>query len=382
MLRLGTRYVKILFLPEWLLGRLIKTQEEQENDMRTISYCGKKVSIGIDVHLSTYYVTCVHEGSVVKRASMKAEPDEVVKFLRNHFAGAELSTAYEAGFSGFELHRRLEKEGIRSLVINAASLEVAARERVKNDKRDSQKLALQLDGGRLKGIRIPSLKEEAARVLHRTREQLVRDRAALKVQIRMKFYQFGLRVTQAKEELTFVRVEKGLRENLPEEVKTGIRALVAIWQALNVQIREIEGKQREQAKSDERDRVFRSLPGYGFQTARILSTELGDMSQFPNERALFSFLGLTPSEWTSGDDERKGPISKQGSGRLRAILVEAAWTAVRKDPELKRTYETLARRTGKKRAIVAIARRLIGRARALLRKGEIYKSQRALKRAA
>jgi transposase len=304
-----------------------------------------------------------------------------VKFVKGYFPGSKVTTAYEAGFSGFVLHRTLEQHGIKNVVVHAAGMEVSP-DRVKTDKRDSEKLATKLDKGDLKGIRIPSREEEASRVLQRTREQLVATRSSLKVQIQMKLYQFGYRATERNEQLTLARVEKGLQEPLPEELKAGIRALVAIWKALNSQIREIERKEREQAAKDARDEVYRSLPGYGFHTSRILSTELGDMSQFSNERRLFSFLGLTPAEWSTGTRERKGPISKQGSGRLRAILIEAAWTAVRTDAELRRSFDKLAQRTGKKRAIVAIARRLIGRARALFRKGELYKSQRALKRAA
>ena len=189
--------------------------------MKKISYSGKKVSLGIDVHAGTYHVTCVVSGEVVKRASMKGEPGELLRFISGHFSGANVITAYEAGFSGFELHRILASAGIKSLVVHAGSVEVASRDRVKTDKRDSQKLAIQLDAGRLKCVRVPSREEEAARVLHRTREQLVCDRSALMAQIRMRFYQFGYRVTAAKEQLTFLRVEKGLQRELPEEVRIG-----------------------------------------------------------------------------------------------------------------------------------------------------------------
>lgn len=350
--------------------------------MGTISYRGKKVSVGIDVHAASYHVTCVVSGEVVKSVTMKASPADLLKFLKRTFRGSEVESAYEAGFSGFELHRALVEGGIRSIVVHAASVEVSSRDRVKTDKRDSQKLAIQLAAGRLRGVRVPSREEEAARQLHRTREQLVRDRSALKTQIRMKFHQFGYCVAGSKEQLTFLRVEKGLRMELRPEVVSSIRALMAIWKALNVEIRNIEKLQTEQAEKDQRDKVYRSIPGFGFQTARILSTEMGDMSQFSNERKLFSFTGLTPAEWSSGESERKGHISRQGSSRLRHILVEAAWVALREDAELKRNYEKLAYRVGKKRAIVAIARKLLGRARALFRKGESYRSQRSLKRAA
>lgn len=351
--------------------------------MKSISYEGQNVSAGIDVHVSTYHVTCVMAGVVVKRSSMRAEPEVALSFLVNHFPGARIQAVYEAGFSGFELQRHLAAGGVKCGVVNASSIEVASKDRVKTDKIDSRKLAEQLDRGQLKFIRVPSREEEAMRVLHRTRQQLVKKRSAIMAQIRMRFYQFGIRVTKANEQLTFKKVEESLDlENLRSEVKLSIRTLVSIWKSLNAEIRLLESEQKKQADEDIRTAVYLSVPGYGFQTTRILSTELGDMSQFNNERALFCFTGLTPSEWSTGENIRKGHISRQGSARLRHVLIEAAWNAVRYNAEVKRNFEKLANRIGKKRAIVAIARKLLGRARALFRKGEQYRSQRALKRAA
>jgi len=88
------------------------------------------------------------------------------------------------------------------------------------------------------------------------------------------------------------------------------------------------------------------------------------MSQFNNERQLFSYTGLTPCEYSSGENIRRGHISRQGNSRLRAILVESAWRAIEKDRVLAEFFERLYPRTGKKRAIVAVARKLIGRIRA------------------
>jgi len=83
--------------------------------------------------------------------------------------------------------------------------------------------------------------------------------------------------------------------------------------------------------------------------------------------------GLTPSEYSTGDNVRRGHISRQGSARLRHILVEAAWRAVRKDSALREDYNRIGARQGKKRAIVAIARKLVGRARAVFRTNKEYK---------
>ena len=83
------------------------------------------------------------------------------------------------------------------------------------------------------------------------------------------------------------------------------------------------------------------------------------MRQFRNEKKLFSYTGLTPSEHSSGEHVRQGHISRQGRSILRKILVEASWTAITKDPSLREVYDRLSHRGGK-RAIVGVARRLVG----------------------
>ena len=110
----------------------------------------------------------------------------------------------------------------------------------------------------------------------------------------------------------------------------------------------------------------------GEVVARTLATELGDMSRFTNERALFSYTGLTPSEYSSGASIRRGHISRQGVSRLRHVLVETAWRALPRAPLLQATFDRIAATRGKQRAIVAIARRLIGRIRACFRHGTTY----------
>ena len=96
------------------------------------------------------------------------------------------------------------------------------------------------------------------------------------------------------------------------------------------------------------------------------------MSQFSNERTLFSFTGLTPCEYSSGDKVQRGHISRRGSSRLRHVLVEAAWRAVREDSALKADFDRIAGRQNKKIAIVAIARKLVGRARAVMKNNSSY----------
>jgi hypothetical protein len=340
--------------------------------MKTPSYEGKQVYIGLDVHRECFVASCISEGAVVKRCRMPGTAEAVIALVTKAFAGANILAAYEAGYSGFWLYRKLEAAGIRCLVVNPASIEVSSRDTVKTDKRDSLKIAQQLAAGRLRGVRVPTREEEERRLLTRTREQLMNKKRRVMVQIRMRLHYFGLFPSSIQRRLKLQDVDEML-VGLEGELQRTIGMLREEWIEIVRRVKEIDRLLVEQAKEDPLDAIYQSVPGVGPLIARILSAELGDMSQFPNERALFSFTGLTPSEYSTGGHICRGHISRQGSTRLRHMLVEAAWKAVRKDPGMKEYYTKLSERTGKRRAIVAVARKLAGRIRAALRKEEHYK---------
>lgn len=338
--------------------------------MERISYKEDKVSIGIDVHKKHYTISCLVKGRVVNKATLPPSPKKLVDYINSRFEGAEIKTVYEAGFSGFNLHRVLESAGINNIVVNASSIEVASRDRVKTDRRDSLKMAGLLECGRLRGIRVPAKEEEVGRLLHRTRGQLIQDRVRTVNRIKMRLYQFGIELPKTINETSLNNLLK--LPDLEAEIKFSLKKYILFWELLDKEIREIDKAQKKLAESDKLFATYSSIPGYGLQTARMISTELGNMSQFTSERSLFSFIGLTPTERSSGEAVHKGHISRQGSSRLRCVLIEAAWTAVRTDVYWKYQYHKRVLKIGGKRAIVAIARRLLGVARALVRKGELY----------
>ena len=336
-----------------------------------VSYAGKGVYLGIDVHREFLVASCVSEGCVVKSCRMPPKSDAVISLISKYFSGAEIKTCYEAGYSGFWLHREVSAAGISNIVVHAAHVEIETN-RVKTDKRDSKKLAEQLYAGRLRGIRIPTVEEEDLRLLTRTREQLVRKRRRVQVQIRMRLHQFGLVPEWLSGVIRPQHVTMVLDKIQAPALKMTLELMLSEWLYLVSKVKELDKKLVEYSKNDPLDKIYRSVPGVGPLTARILSYELGDMSQFRNERALFSFTGLTPGEYSSGNKICKGHISRQGSSRLRHVLVEAAWKAVRKVKIMRESYERIAARRGKKRAIVAIARKLIGKVRAALIANENY----------
>ncbi len=334
------------------------------------SYKGKKVFVGIDVHKKSYAVAVTCEGVLVKSWSMKANPGQLLVQLRSFFEGAEIFSAYEAGFSGFALHRFLEKNGVKSLVVNPGSIAVEANNRVKTDKKDAKKISRQLSLGLLRGIYIPTLAEEEKRSLSRGREVVVRRRQAIGNQIKMRLHYLGIVMSDKRISESFMKEVEGLK--LSEGHKIFFEEMVSSWRAESERIKRFNKFLKEQAERDPLEKIYRSAPGVGPVSARVLSNELGDMSRFHNGRELSSSSGLTPSEYSSGEHVRKGHVTRQGNSRIRAILVEVAWRAITEDQGLREIYENIKSRRESKKAIVAVARKLLLRLRKCLQDQKLW----------
>jgi transposase len=325
-----------------------------------------KVFIGIDVHKRTYKIAVWIEGQVIKTFTLPAEPKRLLVSLRSQFPNASIISAYEAGFCGFGLHRFLIENGIQNIVVNPASIEVAANDKKKTDRRDAKKIAEQLAAGRLKCIYIPSRKEELARQISRTREQVKKEQRRAANRIKSKLLQFGFLsdLDRRKVSRKFLNWVESLE--LERELRFAIGLLIAQWRFLSKQLDDLKIEFQAQAfENAEVEEIYQSVPGVGPISARVLNNELGDLgNRFKNVKALYQYTGLTPSEHSSGDKVYKGSIDRQGPSRVRHILVEVTWRAIEKDPYLRECFNSISIRAGKKKAIIAIARKLIGRIRA------------------
>ena len=340
-------------------------------------YNGKTVYVGIDVHKKTYSCVSICNNEVVKQDSMPGKPAVVVNYLTNAFKGAKIESVYEAGFSGFHLHRFLVSNGIHNQVVNAASIEISSRDRVKTDKRDALKMSTQLSVGRLNGIHVPDAEREQMRSVSRLRDRMMRARNSMGNQLKALLYTQGLigceDDTVISKKWIAIKLEGIKRANFIEDFIFTIEQYQDEWIQLNNRVKEVTKRMKAQAKKESAlQAIYESVPGIGPIHARQLINELGDTKQFKNERRLFSFTGLTPCEYSSGENVRHGNISRQGNPVLRKILIEAAWVAIYKDPNLKKSFDEIAHRRGKKRAIVATARKLVGRIRSCVLSGSLY----------
>jgi transposase len=153
--------------------------------------------------------------------------------------------------------------------------------------------------------------------------------------------------------------------DLPAASREIVTDCLAVIDGLAPVIDRIDGELRQQAKADPRVKVLTTLPGVGEFTALVMLAEIGDIARFPSARKLASWAGLTPTVHGSDRTVRHGHISKQGSAWLRWVLNQAAQTAKR-SPEFSASYQTIAKKRGKKIATIAISRKLVTRAWHLL----------------
>lgn len=348
--------------------------QQRSKIMDHFTFRGKKVYFGVDVHKKTYSFVAICGDVVVKKGSCPAKPAGFAKFLRDCFKGAQLYSAYEAGFCGFSLHRSLAELGINSIVVNPSSIRVAANDKVKTDARDARKLAEQLKSGLLSGIHVPTPEEEQRRELSRTRQQLVRDRTAKAAQIKSKLDYHGIACQFTSTPVSVASIKKLMKKKISPDLDYVIGKLCQMWLAIHREIKDIEAKLKADQSIAKTVAIYQSVPGIGRISSHTLTHELGDMSRFDSAKKLFNYCGLTPSEYSSGEKVRRGSITKQGNPRVRQIMVEVAWTAIKSDEELKKKFARLARKKEARRAIVAIARIMLGRIRACLIKRQAWKT--------
>jgi transposase len=344
--------------------------------MKKYSKHGKYV--GLDVHKETIAVSVADSdgGEVRYVGEIPNTPEAVEKLVRQlRKDGATLSFCYEAGPCGYGLHRQLGEWGQDCHVIAPSLIPKKPGDRVKTDRRDSLTLARLHRAGELTAVWVPDGGQEALRDLTRARE----DMKELQREAKQRLMAFLLRHgksyggksnwTQAHfrwmETVKFAHV---VQQIVFQEYIDTVQAMTKRVDALDGQIK---------IAADES--VFRpvieglmALRGVNQLTATTLVAELGDLRRFESAPQLMGYLGVVPSEHSSGSSKSRGGITKSGNSHVRRVLVEAAWTyrfPARKSAVLQRRAE----RTPELVQEIAWSaqKRLCGRYRRLESKGKL-----------
>ncbi len=294
--------------------------------------------------------------------------------------GARVVSCYEAGREGFWLHRFLVDQGVESLVVDSASIEVPQkRRRAKTDRLDlgglCDLLARHLAGSAKpvwSVVRVPSLEEEDRRHLHRELKTAKQDRTRVSNRIKSLLANNGLPLPGWRDlvkRLEALRLWSG--EPLPRSLRARLRRYAKDYKYYTERIQELSAERRERMRQGACDdpaamkaaQLF-SLRGVGINTAWLYSMEFFSWRTFRNGKEVGSLAGLTPTPKDSGKRYREQGIGKDGSRHIRGSAIELAWAWLRFQPEseLSKWYQ---RRFGpgskrvRKIGIVALARKLL-----------------------
>lgn len=288
--------------------------------------------VGLDVHKDTIAVAVADasDGEVRYVGEIASTPEAITKLARRLKKGAaRLAWCYEAGPCGYHLYRQLSRAGEDCQVVAPSLIPRKSGDRVKTDRRDALSLARLHRAGELTAVWVPDQAQEALRDLTRARE----DMKGLQRQARQRLSAFLLRQGprfpgKCKWTKTYFRWLDTVKFESPVQ-QIVFQEYIEVVHACGRRVQAID----EQLAMVARESVFwpviealMALRGINLLSATAIVAEIGDLHRFASARQLMAYLGLVPSEHSSGSKTVRGSITKTGNGHVRRLLIEAAWT--------------------------------------------------------
>lgn len=343
----------------------------------------KVIMIGCDLHdVSLVLKVADGPGPSLRKGFLTARRTEMIDWIREYAdkrKATRIVFAYEASGQGFGLYDDLTDAGIECHVLAPTHLPHTAHGRKnKTDDKDAEMLldevrAHVLAGRKLPTVWVPNLETRDDREIVRQRLELAAQRTRIKNQIRNLFKRWKMTFPDwftasgewSRKSVQWLRnVAAGTTASLGEGSRVRLTSLVDLYQALSTQLKTLDKAITRLSRSPRYALAFRKLKllkGVGTLCAMVFLTEMGDLERFSNRRQLGAYLGLAPSAHESGQqNDRKGHITHQGPARVRHMLCQSAWAALRCSPDWRAKYDRI-RRGSKHRskiAIVAIMRQL------------------------
>jgi transposase len=288
--------------------------------------------VGMDVHKETIDIALAegdgrqevrHYGSI---GGDLVVLDQAVRKLQA--TGKTLHFVYEAGPCGYVIYRHLAGKGLDCVVVAPSMIPKRSGDRVKTDRRDAEMLARLHRAGELSAVYVPHPEDEAVRDLTRAREDAKEAQTRARHQLKAFLLRSGIRYA-GKTAWTPAHVRWIARIKLEQPVQQIVfQEYVNAVTAASERVERVEGNLRDAVLEWRRKPVveaLQALRGVQLVVAATLAAEIGQIERFDNPRQLMAYLGLVPSEYSSGASTRRGSITKCGNTHARRVLTEAAW---------------------------------------------------------
>ena len=288
------------------------------------------VYVGLDVHKDSIAIAVTRQGRDPAEVWKTIPYDEArlrkaLKMLLRK--GEELRVCYEAGPTGFGLYRSLRKAGIDCMVVAPSLVPGKPGDRVKTDRRDARKLAHFLRSGDLTAVHVPEEAVEAIRDLERARDDAKRAETAARHRL-SKFLLRNERRWEGKgwsqKRLDWSRAQKfayPAQQRVLEDYLKTVEDLAERVERLTAQMAELV----EETALAPLVKALQAFRGVSVVSAVTIAAEVGDLRRFATASQFMAYVGLIPSENSTGPRRRQGPITRCGNAHLRRIIVEAAW---------------------------------------------------------
>ena len=287
--------------------------------------------VAMDTHKKQHAVAVLDRNTgEIRQFSVKNTSRDIAKMVKRvaREAPAEVKFCYEAGVCGFTLQRRIEAMGHKCIVIAPSLVPLKPGDRIKTDRRDAKKLLGHFAAGQLTEVYPPNAEQEAARDLTRVRYtamvNLKRIRHQLQKFLTRHGYIYNAGKNWTQKHLNWLRA----LEFDQDDLRAVFEMYYVEWQHC-IQRLDTLDKQLEQLAQRPQYReavgLLRCFKGIDTLTAITVITEIFEFGRFDSPKALMSYLGLTPSEYSSGERRQPGVITKTGNSLVRRLLAESSW---------------------------------------------------------
>ena len=343
--------------------------------------------IGLDVDKASISVSVRDKEDLLRSLKMPYDAQNLLSFIERHYPGKRAIFVYEAGPTGFGLYDAIVRSGHSCLVVSPGSIPKIPNNRVKTNRLDSKKLAELLSGLQLRGIRVPPESIRELRSLVHLRYTYMQDIRAYKCRIKAELLKEGIAFPKAPKGGQWSQAVVGALRRLDCAPVIGykISSMLDHIEHLAKQMWLVEVTLKSHVNCDQDLKrcieYLMSCPGIGWRIACYVLARIGDWRYLGGSNEAGAFFGLVPTEDSTGDRTQRGSITKCGDPRLRSMLIQGAWTAIRKDSELKAFYKRIcashSKKTGARVAIVAVARKLAERMHCVLKEQREYELRAA-----